>query len=171
MQDPTARLMEEHRVIEKVLAALETAGRAKLPWRFYERAIEFIARYADGCHHAKEEGAYFPAMEERGLPRDGGPIGVMLYEHEEGRAHVRRMREFLSRGEHDALRKESLAYAALLRAHIAKEDNVLFPIGRELLTEEDGARLRRAFAEVDGPACREWERVADELLQEAGAAS
>ncbi|MGQ0613396.1 MAG: hemerythrin domain-containing protein [Planctomycetaceae bacterium] len=172
MFEPTAVLMDEHRVIEKVLQALETASRRKMSVAFYEKAIDFIARFADGCHHAKEESQLFPILEERGIPREAGPIGCMLEEHEDGRASVRRMRALIAAGDHDGLRKETLAYAALLRAHIAKEDNVLFPMGRNVLTLADRDRLQAGFRET--PTCTkgrhtDYVALAESLLVQAQA--
>ena len=60
MRDPIQQLMEEHRVIEQVLAALEAAARRELQFPFYEQAVDFIVNFADGCHHAKEEDRLFP---------------------------------------------------------------------------------------------------------------
>ncbi|MBM3803862.1 MAG: hypothetical protein FJW26_16290 [Acidimicrobiia bacterium] len=94
----TKQLMEEHRIIEGVLNGLETAAarlRSGLPVRpgFFVDAADFIKGFADGCHHQKEEGKLFPAMESAGVARQGGPIGVMLAEHDEGRRLTRAMRE------------------------------------------------------------------------------
>jgi hemerythrin-like domain-containing protein len=90
---PTQILSDEHRVIERVLTALE--GLIKRPvggslddWK---KAVDFFRTFADQCHHFKEEKVLFPAMEEHGIPSDGGPIGMMLTEHEEGRSYVRGM--------------------------------------------------------------------------------
>lgn len=165
MKDPIQELMDEHRVIERVLGALEAAARKEVPLRFYERAIDFIANYADGRHHGKEEERLFPLLERKGIPREGGPIGVMCAEHEIGRGHVARMRERLAAKDREGLRRESLAYAALLRDHIQKEDHVLFPMGRAHLSDGDLDRMRVAFAEVT--TSRDYERMADELLAEA----
>ena len=52
---------------------------------------EFFRLFADQCHHGKEEELLFPLLEQKGIPRTGGPIGVTLHEHEEGRALVRQM--------------------------------------------------------------------------------
>lgn len=171
MSDPIDTLMAEHRIIEKVLEALELAAERDLPVSFYERALDFLAAFADRCHHAKEEDALFPLLERNGIPREMGPIGVMCAEHVLGRTHVGHMREQLRLGRRDALRKESLEYVALLRQHIRKEDEVLFEMARHAMGAEDARRLAREFDEADG-ADRPRETygaVADALLAEARA--
>jgi len=42
--------------------------------------------YVDRCHNHKEELHLFPKLEAKGMPRHGGPLGVMLQEHERGAA-------------------------------------------------------------------------------------
>ena len=93
----TEILSSEHRVIERVIDAVET-GASRLEkgenFRagFFVDATDFIRGFADGCHHHKEEGVLFKMLGERGMPVDGGPVGVMLLEHEQGRALTRGLR-------------------------------------------------------------------------------
>jgi hemerythrin-like domain-containing protein len=161
--------MDEHRAIEKVLEALTAAAQTDIDLGFYERALDFIVNFADRCHHSKEEERLFPVLEERGVPRQGGPIGCMVDEHEVGRAHVRQMRQHIEAGNRDGVRQESLEYVALLKAHIQKEDFVLFPMGQTVLTDDDQSLLRSRFDEVETahPEFQRYYQVAEELLAEA----
>jgi hemerythrin-like domain-containing protein len=152
MRDPFHQLMEEHRVIEHVLTAIEKAARRDVPASFYEQVLDFVDQFTDGYHHAKEEERLFTYLEERGMPRDIGPLGVMLHEHDVGRGHVRAMKESLAADDIEALRMESLAYAVLMRDHIAKEDDVLFPMGRAMLTPEEIEEIQEGFDTVTEPA-------------------
>jgi hemerythrin-like domain-containing protein len=148
-------LMHEHRVVEQGLAVLEAiAGRLargdSVPASQVTELLDFFRDFADGCHHAKEEQALFPALVERGVPREGGPVGVMLNEHDQGRSLQRQMREVVSRLSADAGARTRFAqaagnYAALLRQHIMKEDNVLFRMAEQVLKPEDDRRLVEAF--------------------------
>ncbi len=170
MLDPIQELMDEHRIIEKVLTALTTAADQEVSLEFYEKAVDFIANFADKCHHGKEEERLFPLLEEKGIPREAGPIGCMCDEHEIGRGHVQRMRELIKRSDLVGLRRESLNYVGLLRSHIQKEDNVLFPMGRGVLSKVDLERLRGKFDEVEheGQCHHHYGSLADELLAEVG---
>jgi len=169
MRDPFTQLMQEHRVIEKVLAALDAAAKLDVPNEFYEQAIEFVVTYADSFHHAKEEERLFTYLEERGMARDYGPLGVMLSEHDTGRKHIVAMREHMEAGDLEALRSESLGFTSLMRDHIAKEDEVLFPMGRAMLTPEEIEEVMVGFDSVSKPtpSLETWEQRADELLAQA----
>lgn len=147
-------LMHEHRVIEKGLTILEAVaervGRGEtVPADKVESLLDFFRTFADKCHHGKEEGMLFPELEAKGIPREGGPIGVMLLEHEEGRNLQRRMREAASDLGKEENRREFVNaardYIALLRQHIWKEDNVLFQMAQQVLTEADDERLAEQF--------------------------
>ena len=163
MQDPFAELMDEHRVIERVLEALETAT-DQVGAEFYARALDFITQFADGAHHEKEEQHVFPALEACGIPREHGPLGVMLEEHEQGRRHVSAMRDLLAAGDLDGLRQESLAYAAVMRGHIEKEDKVLFPMGQSVLGPQQLDEVRAGFDAMAPASDRAaWEALADSL--------
>jgi len=153
-------LMEEHRVIERVLDSLE-AGAARLargePVRpgFFLDVADFATHFADGCHHQKEEGVLFPVMTEHGVPARGGAIEMMLHEHDEGRAYVRQLREAARRldaGDGAAvtpLVAAAKGYAALLRDHIAKEDEVVFPMAGEMIPDSAHDAVMAQFDRVE----------------------
>jgi len=173
-------LMDEHRLIERVLDALEEGaqrlarGEAVRPGFFLDIA-DFAAGFADGRHHQKEEGVLFPTMTQHGAPARGGAIAVMLEEHEAGRAFVRQLRaaakglESAERGAAGRVIAAARGYAALLRDHIAKEDEVLFPMAAQMIPEREQNAVMAQFArieqdDVDGHALRALaQRVQDEL--------
>lgn len=153
-------LMEEHRIIERVLDALEAAATALdrgEPVRpgFFIEAADFIAGFADGCHHHKEEGVLFEAIVASGLPAAEGPVPVMLHEHQQARALTQGMRNAarrLEEGDPQARRRvvaNALGYVALLHDHIAKEDEVLFPMADQMLSDEDHAEVLKGFDRIE----------------------
>jgi hemerythrin-like domain-containing protein len=153
-------LKDEHRVIEQVLNCLEQMAfqclvEAKLDRADARQVIDFFQTFADKCHHGKEEAHLFPLMESRGFSREHGPTGVMLLEHEEGRGYLRDMAatvDAAAAGGPSALRqfaKEAGCYVTMLRQHIRKEDQRLFPMADHHLTAEDQAALLEAFADVE----------------------
>lgn len=157
---PSDILEEEHRVIERMLDVL-TKLSAKLsqgetpPLWIFTEASEFVADFADACHHAKEEKRMFPMLEEAGMSRDEGPLSVMLSDHERGRAYNQAMRaaaQRLADGE-ESSRQQLIdainGYVELLRMHIKKEDNALFPMANRLLTSAQQKRLLEEFDAVE----------------------
>jgi hemerythrin-like domain-containing protein len=152
---PTEVLSDEHRVIERVLAAMEKLLIAPPApsLSHWKKALDFISNFADQCHHLKEEKLLFPAMEAHGIPREGGPIGMMLMEHEEGRSHVRAMRaavEGLERGETsgvESLLSHARGYLRLLKEHIQKEDEILFRIADDCIPAGEQTALLKSFEE------------------------
>jgi hemerythrin-like domain-containing protein len=150
-------LREEHEVILRALTVLERIGRdltqAKpVPEDALPKLTNFFRTFADRCHHAKEEAHLFPAMERHGIPNEGGPIGVMLLEHEEGRALIRTMAQGDSALAVSAIRR----FVPLLREHIAKENDVLFVISDQVIPQPEQLAMMQAFdaaeQEVAGPA-------------------
>jgi len=149
MKAPTAVLLDEHRVILRALDALERAAEGlaaarPLPDGAWSGLLDWLRAFADRNHHAKEERSLFPAMVKAGVPSEGGPIGVMLEEHERGRALIQAM----DRGAPADRAARAREYAALLRAHIAKENDVLFPLADAVLDERAVQELRREFETV-----------------------
>jgi hemerythrin-like domain-containing protein len=149
----TALLSDEHRVIERVLLVLDGLTRKPLAESLdtWQKALEFIRGFADGCHHLKEEKVLFPALEEHGVPIEGGPVGMMLIEHEEGRGYVKRMLAALEEAQTESAQQTLIdnarSYIRLLRLHIEKEDEVLFRMADDVLPPEEHQQLLRAFEE------------------------
>lgn len=178
-------LRDEHAGIERMLNVLEIAARRvqrgeQVPPELFRDATDFFRNFADGCHHAKEEEHLFPALEERGVPREGGPLGVMLTEHDEGRACIRAMKAAIEpafAGDPDsrkALVENALGYVALLRQHIFKENNILFPMADTLLSPAEHSHLYDAFDAIErqrtGPGEHErYHRMIDEWERKAAA--
>jgi len=149
MPTPTEVLREEHRVILRALGALEAAaarlaGGRPLPEGWWPEVIGLLRAFADKNHHAKEETSLFPAMVKAGVPSVGGPIEVMLEEHQRGRALVRAMEA----GEPAARAAKAREYVTLLREHIDKENGVLFPLADAVLDEAAQRVLQHEFDAV-----------------------
>jgi len=138
--------MEEHQLILRALDALdafaERAARGGEEREELGRFVRFIREFADARHHGKEEDILFQAMVQAGFPSRGGPIAVMLMEHEEGRSQVARLRALVEQagawtdGDRETLREAASGYTNLLRGHIEKEDGVLYPMAQQHLPPE-----------------------------------
>ncbi|MCL5406091.1 MAG: hemerythrin domain-containing protein [Deltaproteobacteria bacterium] len=177
----TDQLRAEHegiltmlQILERICEQMNSGKRANLD--HLDQIVEFLQVFADKCHHGKEEDILFPALEKVGIPREGGPIGVMLSDHEQGRKYIRAMGEALEElkegrdGSGEFVRAAS-GYIELLRSHIMKENNVLFVMGERNLSQEEQTRLFDSFEIMEqekiGVGRHEaFHRLIDELSSE-----
>ena len=94
-------------------------------------------------------------MEKAGIPGEGGPIGAMLHEHEQGRSFVQGLRsgiEDYRAGKDDAIAKiaeNAQNYGRLLVAHIDKENNVLYVMAERVLSAEKMTEIAKSFTEIE----------------------
>lgn len=179
---PTDILTEEHKVILTVCGAAEREARAMVAAGRADadrvaKMIDFFRTFADRCHHAKEEDLLFVRMGERGFPRDAGPVRMMLMEHDASRVNVVAVAQNLEAAAAGnaaavAVVSDNLnAYASLLRAHIFKEDNILYPMANQVFSEADQQQLAADFERVEreeiGAGVHErYHRLAHELAGE-----
>jgi hemerythrin-like domain-containing protein len=128
-------LIKEHKaiqtvlsILEKIIERLEKNGEAD--YKDISDLLEFLKEFADKCHHGKEEGFLFPALEKAGVRKEGGPIGIMLMDHTKGRELIRKMQESILNNpvNKSEFITAALAYVRTMRAHIEKENTFLFPM-------------------------------------------
>ncbi len=142
----TASLRKDHEIIEKVLKALEvTISLLKeskdIDIEIMHDTADFIINFIDRCHHSKEEEGLFPALNELGVPKEQGPIAVMLREHEEGRRLVNMLKRAIEEYAKDPKYKDEIikiaeSYIILLTNHLWKENNILFNLADVLLSDK-----------------------------------
>ena len=156
----TKQLREEHEGIKLMLGILEKVtsmadSGQKLELDHIGRMLEFFKVFVDKCHHGKEEEFLFPELEKRGIPKEGGPIGVMLSEHSHGRKYIQGMTDALVGLQRDApeaarsFTENARAYISLLQQHILKENDVLFGMGDKVLSPQENETLLAAFEKLE----------------------
>lgn len=163
---PVRKLVEEHTWIKRWAALIPSvteradvsadAGRALVL-----AGVDFIRSYADKYHHAKEEEILFKYFDP-----DLDIVKVMLADHETARAHVRAIVEGVEGRDNAAVREHLLAYGELLKEHIKKEDEILYPWMDRQLTDSQIGRLFSQFREADerfGDEPREMENWIETL--------
>jgi len=142
------------KILNRITGDIEKSVNISLP-KHLEQLFEFFSVFVDKCHHGKEEELLFPALEAVGISREGGPIGVMLNEHQQGRHLVVKMKRALTQyvnknaGAAQQLKESADAYIALLNHHIDKENNVLFPMAVQHLSENKLAELKHGFDRIE----------------------
>jgi hemerythrin-like domain-containing protein len=141
-------LKSDHQNILAHLIDLEEAiNQLKISHEKVEEFLHFTETFAEP-HHQKEEQVLFPALEKKGIPNEGGPIGMMLLEHATKRDYLAKMREALQENNESKLKENTQAMIFLLRDHIYKEDNILYPCAQDALTKEELTNLALQCEEI-----------------------
>ncbi len=154
VESATKILSDEHKHILKVIDAIEKECYAQESGKeiddaFFDKAIEFIRGYADKFHRAKEEAILFKEMNKNAAQLHCNPVEQMLYEHDLGRKFVKGMEEGVKKKDKPKILKAARGYAQLLREHIFKEDNVLYPMAEGALNEEAKKAMAKRFKEAE----------------------
>jgi len=157
---PIEILKHEHEIILHALKGVEKIAEKiretnNVDFELIQKIIDFSKNFTDGCHHSKEEKKLFPKLVQKGFGLEYGPIAVMLSEHDEGRKFITRISadlELFKNG--DVSITSRLAdtleeYIELLTNHIEKENNVLFEMALEVLTNEEQQELSMAFDKIE----------------------
>lgn len=177
----TQVMVDEHKLILRMITLVEynTAlleeGKFR-NWQFYLDAVDFIRNYADRFHHAKEEEVLFMELIKNGMPEKQSPIEAMQMEHDQGRAHVRAMEEAAQKalggeiGQAAIIAEHAKGYAELLRGHIEKENDILYPLAERILPEDvrDGMLAAYETAEARTPGLeKKYKELVEEYEQQA----
>lgn len=153
-------LLEEHRLIERVLCVLEnsaaimTRGGA-VSVAVLSSIVGFMRSYADAAHHAKEEDIFFPALAAHGVAPGASAIGAFEAQHEAGRSLVKQMGHALrliAAGHEEArpiFTQTAYEYIDLLREHILLEDRVFAEYAEDYFSAAEDAALRARMEERD----------------------
>ena len=157
---PTENLKREHEAIYDVLNIMSRiADDIKAKKVFYTSDIDTIADFLIvfwyNCHNQKEEQVFYPALVRAGIQTDDESIGDISHEHSMGRIYIREMcysienckigNSFSCERLVDSLNN----YIDLLRFHIQKEEEVLFPKADVVLTEEELCEISNQFEAIE----------------------
>jgi len=150
----TQDLRKEHKsilyvleIVDKMISSDSKKDIEKI--KYYDELIYFLKVFADKCHHGKEENFLFEELVNATLLKDGGPIGVMLKEHAEGREYIALMDEAIKDRNLARFNVNAIKYSQLLKNHITKEDNVLFQLADELLDDKKQEQLFERFEQYE----------------------
>ena len=152
----TENLMKEHQLILKYVDLMERYAEFGLknlngPFLFEKAGcfIQFIHEFADDFHHAKEEDILFRYLDVPGVLTHCNPVPQMLFEHNKAREFVRNMENALQTKDINMLVLNAEQYAKLLKEHIYKEDNILYPMAERGLSDDAKSSLLREYTDTD----------------------
>ena len=147
---PLQQLVGEHKNILRLLdLAQYIAGKKHLGGALKETAAKvlfYVRNYADKYHHAKEENILFKTAEETEI------IKAMRSEHETARGFIAEAAAGLETDDEGRVKKALSGYVALLREHIKKEDDILYPWFDRTLDHGGKEELLAAFGAADKAA-------------------
>jgi len=170
-------LVAEHEMIERAMAVFKQCldnldASVKNPVQIM-RAMDFLLEFGDKIHNRKEEELLFPLMQQRGIPVEGGPLGVMLMEHQAERELIGGMLiqtkelKHATDAEKEQYRSKGLEYLKIRAEHIWKENDVLFKMGLRVTDEKDNAHLLQGFAGINSETYGQTAREKfQQMLQE-----
>ena len=174
----TESLQKDHKLIEKVLLALDATIKLlkdgkQIPEQILLPTIDFTQNFTDICHHGKEEEALFPALEKAGIPSHMGPIRMMILEHQRTKAIAEQIelasKKYLVTNDSLDLILTLEAYVQHVTEHLWKENNRLFKMAEARLnniakdvntniTEIEEKKLKEI-----GKSRSDYETLADDL--------
>ena len=165
MKETTKILMDEHENILRLADALEKECNAlkngkDVDNKFFMDAVDFIRNYADKFHHAKEEDILFKEMcsNENQKKLHCNPVEQMLYEHNLGRDFVKGLEQGINENDKRKIIENAQGYAQLIREHIFKEDNILYPMADEVLNEKIQKSMLIRFKEAERQRAKDKKR-------------
>ena len=140
--------------LEDAVAALVAGGDADTAWRDLAGVSAFLAKELER-HLVQEEEALFPPMEEV-IGETGGPTAVMRVEHVDMRRLSAELAAVVDRVQAEGPTAVPLAelqdtvdeLSSTLRAHIYKEDNVLFPMADRVLSPQAQQQVAARMEEL-----------------------
>lgn len=149
----------EHRAILRMLdvtrelAHLVEAG-AEVPPDMLDAVAEFMRVFGDE-HLRKEEDYVFPSLSKRHGSLDGMAIETLQRDHDRSRMLLAKMssaavayREHRPKADRNWGRFAS-EYAATLRRHIEKEEEVFYPAAEQILSAEQQRKLSESLQSRD----------------------
>jgi hemerythrin-like domain-containing protein len=160
-------IKEEHWALSAVLQALALLVRrmrARIAdglepapdFALLKAVLDYIVSYPDRWHHPKEDEVLFPAVRKRTNEAEA-LLRQLEAEHVEGAALLARLQTQLmafrdgAPSAREAFFDAVDAYTKFQWEHIAKEEEVLLPLARRVLTAEDWHQVALAFDAKDNP--------------------
>ncbi len=150
---PLRAQMDEFYMLAKDIGADDSVDNwADALRNLQEKAVSFMNELDP--HSIREEDVLFPMMAKY-IGREMGPIAVMEYEHDQAKKNLKQFTEKMDQIQGTVGKEEAKGIAAhlmnayvILTEHFMKEENVLFPMAQQMLTEEEKEELVRKFNEI-----------------------
>ncbi len=180
MTDFIQELKHDHHVIQEVVAGMNAvadlldSGKQVDP-SILNDLVQFLAVFADHCHHAKEEQYLFPLLDTRANATTKRELQLLEQEHRSATQLVRELAKVSAAYIQNPLVMRSRV-VALLRglvdlypAHIWKEDYLLFPMAQQTLSEAEQEDMADKFEDVEREVGQDVHAAFEMLAKQLGA--
>ena len=148
---PTEDLMREHGVLNRVLLVYDhfiqqLDAKQDVKPEFVTSAASIIRSFVEDYHEKQEEQFLFPRFEKAGVLTDLVP--VLKAQHEAGRkltAQIISLAKSASKDDRVRLKDQLGQFVRMYRPHEAREDTVLFPELRKIVSKHEFDALGEQF--------------------------
>lgn len=147
---PGEDLMQEHGVLERVLVIYDTAAlrierSEPLDPAVLTKAAGVVRHFVEDYHEQTEEKFVFPRLRAAG--REVALVTILLRQHERGRQLTDEIVRRASAGTTPELSRALRSFSHMYLAHASREDTVIFPAFRALVTGAEYDELGEQFEE------------------------
>jgi len=161
MQAAIDVIAHEHRSITAVIRALEYLARdiaagAEPDYEVLTVILDYIETFPNRLHHPKEDRYLFSALRLRS-PAAATILDELEGEHRRGDDLTRELRYLLARcrvdgeGARKAFASAVEEYAKFHWEHMRKEEDLVLPLARQALTDEEWTAINAGFSVNDDP--------------------
>jgi hemerythrin-like domain-containing protein len=174
-------IRDEHRTISAILHGMEYlvrkihAQKKKVDPRVFHAMLYYLDTFSERAHHPKEDQFLFKALRARGAGAEA-LITELEKEHAGGEDALRRLAQALNRYEEGGDRefpdfeRAVERFVGGYREHMRKEEELLFPLARQLLTDADWAAIDREFGAnrdplADSRDTRDFEKLFQRIAE------
>lgn len=151
---PPEDLMREHGVLERLLLIYEAAAANVAPAGTKAAAVKgaagLVRRFVEDYHEQLEEKHLFPRFEKAGTHVE--LVRVLREQHQSGRRlteEITRLAASTSDADRNGMDAVIAAFIRMYRPHAAREDTVLFPAFREVVSAHEFHALGESFEEEE----------------------
>jgi hemerythrin-like domain-containing protein len=173
---PPEDLMREHGVLRRILLIYEDiqgrlTSEKEFPLETLSKAAQIIQKFIEQYHEKLEEDYLFPRFEKAGKLVD--LVKVLKEQHEAGRRLTPQVMQLTTQAVlKEASKRKELAdmlhlFLRMYRPHAAREDTILFPALRTIVSKKEFEDLGEEFEEKEEKLFGEggFERIVDQVAE------
>jgi hemerythrin-like domain-containing protein len=155
---PTEDLMQEHGLLNRLLLIYEAVIKYltvhhTIPHHALEQAVHLMKVFVEDYHEKMEEDYIFPLFEKH--KKQVRLVKTLRNQHLKGRAITAQIQTILAQKEYHktsvlrTLKPLLQRFITMYRPHESREDTVLFPLVRSLITEQEFKVIGELFEDSE----------------------